>query len=69
MTYSIGFLAVGALMVIAAAWRLYAGRDCVFQSETLVPGKTDRNSILVSAALLVFGAMVFIAGGLHAWWR
>jgi hypothetical protein len=66
MTYANAFLTTGAILAIVAAWRLYAGRACIFQSATPDPDKPDRPSILVSSGILIFGALVFIAGGIHA---
>lgn len=65
MSYSIGFLTVGAVLVIAAAWRLYAGRACIAQSATQAASTTERTSVFVAVGILIFGALVFIAGGIH----
>ena len=66
MTYSTGFLAIGAVLVIVAAWRLYACRDCVSRRDLRAPARPDAGSVWVSVGLLGLAATVFIAGGLRA---
>jgi hypothetical protein len=66
MTYSAGFLAVGAMLAAVAAWRLYVARAYLFRPAMIFARKNNPSSLWVSVGLLSFAALVFIAGGMHA---
>lgn len=66
MSYTAWFLLVGALFGVAATFRLYAGRCYLSRPDMRDPERTDPKSFWVSIALLGFGALVFISGGVHA---
>ena len=69
MTYSAGFLAVGAMLATVAAWRAYSARAYLFRPAMKFSHRNDPSSLWVSVGLLSFAALVFIFGGMHAFVR